>query len=85
MQVMHVNDILHGLIAEFVGLAVDRAGLHAATSHPHREAVAVVVASVDLAGVGARGREFDGRGAAEFAAPDDEGLVEHAEALKVGE
>ena len=85
VQVVHVDDVGRRLEAELVGGSMDMAGLHAAAGHPHGEAVVVVVAAVDLALIGARGGQFDGRGAAELAAPDDERLVEQAAALEVGQ
>jgi hypothetical protein len=45
--------------------------------------VVVVVAAVDFAGIGAWGGEFDGGGASEFAAPDDQGFVEQPALFEV--
>ena len=53
VQVVDVDRVLDGLEAELVGRAVDVAALDAAAGQPHGEAVVVVVAAVDLAGVGA--------------------------------
>src|SRR5258708_22587227 len=46
--------------SEFVGRPVNVTALDAAAGQPHRETIVVVVAAVDLAGVGARLRQFDG-------------------------
>ena len=73
VQVVDVDDVLHGGVAEFVGGAVGDAALDAAAGHPDREALDVVVAAVALGH----------RGAAELAAPDDEGVVEHPALLQV--
>ena len=51
VQVVDVDLLLDRLEAEFVGGAVDVAAAHAAAGQPHREAVVIVVAAVDLAGV----------------------------------
>ena len=70
-----------GVVAELVGLAVRDAAFDAAAGHPHREAADVVVAPafglIDVA--------LGHRRAAEFAAPDDERVVEHAALLEVGD
>jgi hypothetical protein len=81
VEVVHVNGIADDIVAEFVGFPVDEAFLEATASHPHGEAAGVVIASeVVLADVAlAVGR------ATEFAAPDDEGFVEEAALLEVGD
>jgi hypothetical protein len=56
VQVVDVHPVLHGLEAEFVGGPVHLATFHPATGEPHREAPVVMVAAVDLARIGARGR-----------------------------
>ena len=68
--------VFHRHRPEFVGLADRDTTLHSATGHPHREAVAVVVAPGALF-------IFGGRLTAEFTAPDHEGVLEHAAALEV--
>ena len=62
-----------------------RAALHAAAGQPHGEAVVVVVAAVDLAGVGALLRQLDRGRAAELAAPDDQRVVEQPALLEIRE
>jgi len=57
-------------LTKFVGAAVGRAALDAAAGHPGAEAVGVVVAAAVGGNASSRGR-----GAAEFAAPDDEGGI----------
>ena len=59
-----------------VGGADDRAPLDAAAGHPHGEAQVVVVAALTRFGLGRP---------AELAAPDDEGRIEQAPALQIGE
>ena len=51
VQIVDVDVVLDGREAELVGGAVDVAALHAAAGQPHREAVVIVVAAVDLAGI----------------------------------
>ena len=63
-----------GLEAEVVGRAVDGPALDPAAGHPDGEPVVVVVAA-ELGGPLAV--QLDGGGPAEFAAPDDERVVEH--------
>src|SRR5260221_434204 len=64
VQVVHVDLVLHGLVAELVGRSEGVAGLDAGAGEPDGEAVGVVVAAgAVLLGV---------RGAAELAPPPDE-------------
>src|SRR6185437_16005904 len=74
VDVVDVDLILDGVEAELVGRAEGEARLDAAAGHEHAEAVGVMVAAVLPLGHG---------GAAEFAAPDDEGPFEQAAALEV--
>ncbi len=83
VQIMNMHAVFDGGEAEFVGRAVDVAGFHAAAGHPHGETVVVVVAPVHLPGIRAGSGKLDGGRAAEFAAPDDERFVKHAEPLQV--
>ncbi len=83
VEVMDVDGVNGGLEAEVIGGAVDGAAFDAATGEPHGKAVVIVVAAVDFAGIGTWGGEFDDRGAAEFAAPDDERIVEHTALFEV--
>src|SRR5436190_23775733 len=74
---MDVSDgelILDGGIAEFVGCAIVRAALHAATRHPEREPEGIMIAAVAF---------FRGREASEFSTPDDERGVQQAALFKV--
>lgn len=76
-EVTDVHRIFDDVVAEVIGLAMHAATGDAATGHPHAEAAAVVVApGVELA--------LTVYTAAEFAAPDDEGVVEHTALLEVG-
>ena len=85
VEVVDVDGFIDGFEAEVVGGAVGCSGFDAAAGEPHGEAVVVVVAAVDFAGIGTGLGEFDDWGAAEFAAPDDEGFVEHAALFEVFE
>ena len=76
VEVLDVEAVDLGPVAELVRLTDARAALDPATGHPHREAVGVVVASGALSVLG-------GRLAAELAAPDDQGAVEQATLLQV--
>ncbi len=82
LDIVDVDGVLDDIVAEFVGGAVDGAGLNAAAGHPHGEGFGVVVAA---AGAAEGGVAFDHGGAAEFAAPDDEGFVEEAALFEVGD
>ena len=74
VQVVHVDFVLHGVIAEFVGLAVRDARLDSATGQPDREAVRVVISTVFAL------RE---RSSAKLAAPPDDRVVEQSAFLQI--
>src|SRR6266404_20739 len=75
VEVVDACDVLDGVVAQIVGGAELRAALDAAAGDEDGEALDVVIA----AGALGHGR------AAEFAAPDDEGVVEHAALFEVGD
>jgi len=81
VQVMHADGILGGSEAQFVGGSVCLATANPASCQPDRKAPVIVVSTGLWFSVGGK---FDGRGAAEFAAPEDEGVVEHAALLEIG-
>ena len=68
-----------GLIAAAisdVGLAMDVPLLQSGSGHPHREGINMVITASGFT-------VFPHRGTAEFTAPDDEGVIEHASLLEV--
>ena len=79
VQVVNVDGVFDDVVAEFVGFAVDDAGLDAAASHPDREAARVVVAAVVFAGQPALAVDRP----AKFAAPDHERFIEQAALMQV--
>ncbi len=75
VEVVHVHGVFDGVVAQLVGSAEGHAGPHAAAGHEQGVSADVVVApAVAL---------HHGR-AAELAAPNDQGVVEHAALLQVG-
>ena len=81
VEIVQVDRILDRAIAEIVGLAVDGAGLGAAAGHPHRETTRVVVAAILVRAEAALAVD----GAAEFAAPDDERVIEQASLAQIAD
>src|SRR5262249_30817644 len=79
LQVVNVNTTFSYVEAEVVRTAVDVAAFHAAPGHPHRKDTAVVIAAVVV------GLEWTLRirSTPEFAAPDDQRIVEHSALLQV--
>src|SRR5690348_8933262 len=73
---MQVHLAIDGGTGDWVGGAVAVSAFDAAAGHPHGEAAGVVIAAVVALAVG---------GAAELAAPDDQGVLEHVALLEVGE
>src|SRR5688572_1428762 len=76
VPVTDVHGVLDRLVADLVGRSVVDPAPHPASGHPEGESLVVVVASVQTRGVG---------GAAEFATPDHEGLMEQSTTLQIGE
>ena len=76
MEIVHVDFVLHRVVAIFVGFSVGEAGLHAAPGRPHRESLRIVIAAVRAL--------RDGR-ATKFAAPDNQRVFQHAALFEIGE
>ena len=76
VEVVDVDFVLNGFVAVIVGQAVGEAALHAAAGHPHGEGFVVVVAPIVALRV---------RGAAKFAAPDHQRVLEQPALLEIGE
>ncbi len=81
VEVVDGGAIDRGAEAEVVGGAVGLAAADAAACEPDAEAPVVVVAAQFGFSFGA---QFDGGGASEFAAPEDEGVLEEAALFEVG-
>ena len=81
VQIVDMHGVFDDVVAEFVGFAVDDAGLDAAAGHPDREAARVVVAAVVFAGQPALAVDRP----AKFAAPDHECIVEQTAPLEIGD
>ena len=79
VEVADVEGVFDNVVGEVVGFAVDGSTFGTASGHPHGEAAGVVVAAVIGLGEAALGVD----GSAEFAAPNDEGVFEHAALLEV--
>ena len=80
MEVADGVDDVDGLGAEVIG-GSDDAGLHSASGHEHGHGVGIMAAAdgVDAAAL------VIVRGAAEFAGPDHEGVIEHAALLEIAD
>ena len=50
VQIVHRRPVFHCVQAKFIRCAVDRAALHSATCHPHREALRIVIPPVEALG-----------------------------------
>src|SRR4029453_462555 len=72
LKIVDVNGVADNVVTVIVGFAPREARLDAAAGHPQRETAAVMIAAV----VGCRQSALAIDGAAEFAAPNDERLVE---------
>jgi len=79
LVVVVVDHVLHGMVAEVVGGAVDMAGPEAAPCQPVRKAERVVIAADALQ----TGVVLDDRQPAHFAAPVDHRRIEQTAALEV--
>src|SRR3546814_2505991 len=81
MKVVYVHGILYYIIPEFIRFTIDDARLDTSAGHPHGKGPGVVIASVainvqvPLAVIGA----------AEFAAPDHQGVFQEPALLQIGD
>src|ERR1700761_720630 len=83
VQVTHLYRILHDLVAHSISLAVTHAGLEATPSQPNGEGSRFVVPADKLHHLSVA--VFAHGGAAEFPAPHDERVLEHAALLQISE
>ena len=81
LQVVDVNGVLGNVDAVIVGLAVGDTPAHATAGEPVGEAVGMMVAAIGSLGELA----LAVNGTAEFSAPDNESIVEHAALLKIAQ
>ena len=51
VQVVNVNFVLSRRETKLIGRAMNVAAFDAAACHPHREAVVIMIAAIDLAGI----------------------------------
>ena len=77
MKVADVDNVFHRVVAEFVGGAMGDAAFDAAAGEEHRKALDVVIAAWICAATLGHWR------ASEFAAPNDEGVFEHAATFEI--
>jgi len=81
LEVVEVDGVVGDVVAEGVGFAEGDTAFDTAAGHPHGEASGVVVAAEVLADEFALAVV----GSPELAAPDDEGVVEHASSFEVAD
>ena len=79
VQIVDGHRVADDVVAEIVGLADRLTAFDAAAGHPDREAARMVVAAVVVGGQFPLGVDS----AAEFAAPDDQRVLEQAALLQV--
>ena len=77
VEIVDVNLVLNGVIAELVGGTVGEARLHSTAGHPHCEAVRVMITTPGFP------HHLSDRGAAKFAAPDDKGIVKQSALFEI--
>ena len=75
MEVIDRRDLFDGFVSKFVGSTVAQGGLDSRTGEPSGKSRRVVIAAV--------GSSLECRHAAEFGAPDDQGLLEESSLLEV--
>src|ERR1041385_934251 len=79
LDVVHMDGVLHNVVAVIVGLADREARLDAPTCHPDREATAMMIAAV----LGRGEAALTIYGPAEFSTPDYQSVIEHSTLLQV--
>src|SRR5262245_21625882 len=75
VEIVNGGDILLGPVSEIVRCPVAKPALHSGACHPHRETLWIVVASISAL--------LEGRHAAKFRDPDDQGVVQQAARLQI--
>ena len=83
VQIVDMHFVLGGGETKFIRRAVDVAAAHAAARQPHAEAVMIMVASIDLAGIGAGFGQLDRRSPPELATSNDQRILQHAALFQV--
>jgi len=83
VQIVDVDFAFRRRETELVRRAVHVAASYAAAGQPHREAVIVVVAAIDFAGVGTGRGQLDRGRAAKFTAPNHQRVLQHAALLQI--
>ena len=81
VHVVDVDRVFDDVVAEFVGLAVDDAGLDAAAGHPDGEAAGVMIAAVVVFGEFALAINRS----AELPAPNHQRVIQQAALFEVGD
>ena len=74
MQIVHMNLIFHRIVAVFVSRPIPESSFDSTTSHPHCEALRIMVATIIALG--------DGR-SPKLASPNDQRLFEHAPLFEI--
>ena len=78
VQIPNVDNVLNRVVTKFVGRSVRDSALDSSAGHPHRETFDVVIPpGAALA--------LKHRRAAEFSAPDNQRVIEHASLFEVGQ
>ena len=83
VEVVNVDLVFDGLKSEVVGRAVNVPGFDSAARHPGGEAVVVVIAAVQFAGIGSFLWHLDDWSASKFAAPENKRFIEHTSLLEI--
>ena len=79
VEIANVDGVFGDVEGEIVGFAIGLTALDATARHPHRETTRVVIPAV----VFPRKTALAVDGAAEFATPDNKGVVEHTALLEI--
>src|SRR6187431_2504354 len=81
LEIVHVNRILDHVESKVIGRAMGDASFDAAAGHPERECPTVMITTIIL--VVRASLRIDG--AAKFAAPDHERIVDHPALFEIGD
>ena len=85
VEVVDVDRLFDCRETRLVGRTVDVAALHTTAGKPHAETVVVVIAAIHVPGIGSWGGQFHSGSSAKLAAPDHQGVIQHASLLQVHE
>ena len=77
VEVMDGASVFNGVVAKFVGASIAKTSSDAASGHPHRESIRMMIPSFRAIAF------LDRRGSPEFASPKNQGVIEESSFFEI--